>query len=135
MRPQPGAKVAEPSAVGSSSCSWSFLYTFDWVVNLCWWVASSSLMHGFLLSIRLSQLLFLTSLFPFQLYFSSGNLPRPALPKPQCPHTGCCNHTSVSHCALHISLLPCVARPATWHTLQCGGQDLSAGFFVQPPGW
>lgn len=71
-RPQPGGKATEPSTREASSCSWSFLYSFDWVVSLCWWAASSSLLYGLLLSIRLSR-------FSFSLHFPSFSISAPLL--------------------------------------------------------
>lgn len=66
--------------------------------------------------------------FPFQLHFSSGNVPHPTLPKPQHQHTGCFNGTIASCHAFRISCCP--VWPGRLPGTCCG-----TGGRTCPPAW
>lgn len=56
-------------------------YSYHGVVNLCCWAASSGILHGFLLSMPLPQLLFLTPFF-FLFHFSFASPQETSQPSP-----------------------------------------------------
>lgn len=122
-RPQPGGKATELSALGASSCSQSFLDSFDWAVNLCWWAASFSLLHGFLLSIRLSRLLFLTSLPPlFHFGFASPQETSHIQPSPSLsPSTPAAGTAPLSPTVRFTSPF-CCARPGQQEGTGCSAE-------------